>query len=79
MSWNVRQIYHDTAKSPYIALHKVYYHKNGAIKAWTEAPIQMVHDDFEGLKWYLVACNQALKEPVLRLSELHATLQKEAQ
>ena len=74
MAWNIRQIYHDEVEFPYVALHEVHYTSDGEIKGFSIEPIRMISEDLEGLRWYVSACEQALTEPLLILSELEHQL-----
>lgn len=61
MSWNVRQIYHDQAEFPYVALHEVYYTPAGDIERFTTEPVQILSEDAEGFAGIFRLVNKRYK------------------
>lgn len=56
MSWNYRIIDHGS----HIALHEVYYHADGQVKAWSAEPTGFVSDHAEGLEALVLSLERAL-------------------
>ena len=68
MPFDLRLIEHnDPSIGSYIAIHEVYTDENGNLNGWSEFPINLSDDCFEGMETLITIANKALLKPILKI------------